>query len=87
MDLVSRVQILDMTVCLSFYANALGKDMNPSFILLGIDKIVGQTGLFDLSRVTSLGEGKTLNSRARYLPNKIWKDLHNWAQGPKFCGV
>ena len=33
MDMMSRVQILNKANCISFYANALGKDMNPSFLL------------------------------------------------------
>ena len=35
--------------------------MNPSILIPAMDRIVGQTGLFILAMITSLGEGK-LNS-------------------------
>ena len=55
MDLVTGVQILNEDVCVSL----LGKVMYPS-VLPPMGKTVGQTGLFSLSKTTSL-EGK-LNS-------------------------
>ena len=45
-DMVSQVQILDEAVCASFWANTLGKGMNPSLHFSAIGKIVGQTGFF-----------------------------------------
>ena len=32
MELVTRVQIMDKAVCISFIANAFGKGMNPSIL-------------------------------------------------------
>ena len=59
MNLINQVHILN-EVCILFCANVFGKSMNP-FLLLFIDKIVGQTGLFSLDVSSSLREGKTLN--------------------------
>ena len=46
MVMATWVQILSKAVCLSYRANNLGKGMNPTILLLAMNKIVGQTGLF-----------------------------------------
>ena len=38
MDTVIRVQILDVVVCISHGANALGKGMNPTTLLSAMDR-------------------------------------------------
>ena len=38
MELVTRVQTLDKAVYISLDANALRKEMNPSLLLLAMDK-------------------------------------------------
>ena len=48
MDSASQVQVLDKSVCISFYANALRKDMYSSLLSPAMDKIVEQTALFNL---------------------------------------
>ena len=45
-------------VIISHSINTLGKDMNLTILSLAMGKIIGQTGLFDLSMTTDLGEGK-----------------------------
>ena len=52
MDSVSRVQILDVSLCISVHLNALEKALN---------KIGGQTMLFNHGKIMPLREGKTLN--------------------------
>ena len=66
MDLVSSDQFLGEAVCLSLYANAFGKGMNPSrygiypSLLPGaMGKIVRHIKLFNFSIETSL-KGKLL---------------------------
>ena len=51
------------TVCISLYSYALKKGMYPSLLTKVMGKIVGQTGVSNLSRATSLREGKILNSK------------------------
>ena len=54
-----QVQILHDSVCVSLYANALGKNMNPSVLpppSYGL--IVGWTDFFSLAKATSSEEGK-----------------------------
>ena len=46
MELVTKIQILDKIVYISFYANALGKAMNLSPLSPAIGKIVGQARFF-----------------------------------------
>ena len=58
MDTATRVQILDVTDCISHSTNTLGKGMNPIILLPVMDKIIGKTGFFSLDEATSLGEGK-----------------------------
>ena len=58
MDTATRVQILDMTNCISHYTKTLGKGMNPIILPPAMGKIVGQTRFFSLGEATSLGEGK-----------------------------
>ena len=58
MDIVTQVQILDKTVCISHSGNALGKAKNPTILHPAMGKIVWLTVLFNLSMVTGLGEGK-----------------------------
>ena len=58
MDSVTRVQILDETVCISLHTNALGKSMNLSVLPFSYGYIVQQTGIFTLGKATSLGERK-----------------------------
>ena len=38
MELAAQVQIQDEAVCISFCTNALGKGMNPSFLLIAMGK-------------------------------------------------
>ena len=52
------VQILDESVCISHGSNTLGKVINPNILLPDIGKIVGKTGLFNLSMATDSREGK-----------------------------
>ena len=54
---VSRVQILGEAVCISDSANNLEERYEPNYSPRYEQK-VGQTGLFNLGTVTSLGEGK-----------------------------
>ena len=55
MESETKVQILDEAVCISLYANALGKAMNPCPPPHpAMSKIVGQTGFFSLGYATSL---------------------------------
>ena len=56
MDTATRVQILDLTDCISHSTNTLGKGMNP--IILPPAMVVGQTRFFSLGEAISLGEGK-----------------------------
>ena len=58
MNTVTKVQILDKTVYMSYRANTLGKGMNSVILLLAMGKIVGLTELFNFGMATSLGEGK-----------------------------
>ncbi len=58
MDTVTQVQILDEAVCISHSANILGKTMYPTIPSPAMGKIVRQAGVFSLSMVTSLGEGR-----------------------------
>ena len=58
MNSVTRVQFLDKTICISLSANTLWKGVNPTILPPAMDKIVGQTVLFNLVMVTSLGEGE-----------------------------
>ena len=58
MESVIRVRIVDEIVCISHYANTLGKNMNPTILLPALGILVGQTGLFNYGMITSLGEGK-----------------------------
>ena len=58
MESVNQVQILDEAICVSLHANAVGKGINPSGLLLAIDKTVGKTDFFSLDKATSLGEGQ-----------------------------
>ena len=46
MDTVTKVQILDETVCFSNSANILGKSMNSIILPPAMGRIVGQTRLF-----------------------------------------
>ena len=57
-DTVTRVQNLNEDVCISHYANTLGKGMKSTILSPAMDKIDGWTGLFSLGMATSLGEGK-----------------------------
>ena len=61
MDSMNQFQSLDEAVCISLWANALGKGINLSLLPPAMGKIVGLTGLFSLDKATSLG-GKSLNS-------------------------
>ena len=58
MNMVTRVQILDKTVCISHSANTLRKGMNPTTPAPTMSKIVGQTGLFNLAITNDLRKGK-----------------------------
>ena len=58
MDTASRVQILDLTDCISHRTNTLGKGMNPNILPPTMGEIVGQTRFFSLGQATNLGEGK-----------------------------
>ena len=60
MDTATRVQIMDVTDCISHCTNTLGKSMNPIILPLAMGKIVGQTRFFSLGEATRLGEGKLL---------------------------
>ena len=53
MDTVTRVQILDEPVYISYSNSTLGKGINPAF-----GQIAEQTELFNIGMATSLGEGK-----------------------------
>ena len=57
-SIVSSVQFLDVTDCISHSTNTLGKGMNPIILPPVMGKIVGQTRFFNLGEATSLGEGK-----------------------------
>ena len=50
--------ILDEAVYISHSANTLGKVMNATILPSALDKILGQTGLFNHGIATSPGEGK-----------------------------
>ena len=65
MDTATRVQILDDAVCISHYANIIGKGMNPTNFPQTMGKIVEQT-----ISLTLLWQGKTLNSNQL---NFAWK--------------
>ena len=39
--MANRVQILDLGVCISHNDYTLGKDLNPTILSPGMDKIVG----------------------------------------------
>ena len=58
MDTATRVQILDLTDCISHSTNTLGKGMNPNILPPAMGKIVGQTRFISFGEATSLGEGK-----------------------------
>ena len=48
MDTVTRVQIRDEADCISHNIDAVGKSINPITFPPAVDKIVGQTELFNL---------------------------------------
>ena len=48
--MVTCVQIVDEAVCISYSGKTLGKGMKPN-----VEKIVKQTGLFNLCMATGLG--------------------------------
>ena len=58
MESVFRVQILNGTDCVPLYANANEKGMNPFVFPCPSYGWIEQTGSFNLSTATSLGEGK-----------------------------
>ena len=64
--MATRVQILDLTDCISHSTNTLGKGMNPIILPPAMGKIVGQTRFFSLGEATSLGEGKS-----EFKPDKL----------------
>ena len=68
--------VLEKAICIFFRATAQRKDVNPSFLLLAMSKIVGQTAFSSLGVSTGLGEGKLnlnlLNS------TKNWPILLMW---------
>ena len=58
-----KVQIPDEAVSISHTVNTLEKGMHPTILSpailhLGIDKIIGQIGLFKFGMSTGIGEGK-----------------------------
>ena len=65
MDMMTRVQILDETDCISHSTNTLGKGMNPIILPPAIGKIVGQTRFF------SLGEAASLEGNSEFKPVKL----------------
>ena len=58
MNLTTEVQILNEVLYISHSANTLGKDTNPTIFTPTMNKIIGQTGLFNFGLTTGLGEGK-----------------------------
>ena len=58
MDTVTRVRILDKTICMSYSVNTIGKGMHPTILTPGMGNVVGSTGRFNLVMATHLGEGK-----------------------------
>ena len=62
MDKITRFQIVDGAVCLSYSANKLMERYAYNYSLSSYGQIVEKTGIFNLGMATNLREGKTLNS-------------------------
>ena len=58
MNIVTRVQVSEETVCDSHGDNTLGKGISPIIIPPAMGKIVGQTVFCNLGMTTGLEEGK-----------------------------
>ena len=72
MELVAQVQILDEAICVSLLANALGKDINPSVLLLAIAKWLGRLGSLALvMQAVKEKENSEFNSAVLHLKNDL----------------